>query len=131
MASVGGSWGSVDAFFAGSLLPSTDPPKIKAARPSRISKLGGIAANAAKTVQLNEHRDSGSVALGGKPKFEFVHLAIAAPTPNSGFAVRGRHAVGLERLSEAPKLNSHREAVFRRRITPSGEFLPRPRLLCR
>jgi hypothetical protein len=82
-------------------------------------------------VELNEYRDSGSVAFGGKPKFEFVHLAIAAPTPNPAFAVRGRHVVGLERLSETPKLKSHWEAVLRRRVTPSGELLLGPCLLCR
>jgi hypothetical protein len=55
-------------------------------------------------VELNEHRDSGSITLGGKPKLEFVHLAIAAPTPNSGIAIRARYLVGLERLSETPEL---------------------------
>jgi hypothetical protein len=82
-------------------------------------------------VELNKHRDSSSVALSSKPKFEFVHLAVAAPTPNSGFAIRRRYLVGFERLSETPELNSHRQAVPRRRITPSGERLLGPRLLCR
>ena len=58
--------------------------------PSKEAKLRRVATHSAKTVKLNEHRVSGSVALGGKPKLQFVHLAIAAPTPNSGFAVRGR-----------------------------------------
>ena len=82
-------------------------------------------------MELNEHRDSGSVALGGKPKFEFVHLAIAASAPNSGFAVRGRHVVGLESVSETPELKSHWEGVPRRRITPSGKRLLGPHLLGR
>ena len=93
--------------------------------------LQGVAAHAAETVELNEHRDAGSVALGCKPKLEFVHLTVAAPTPNSGFAIRRRYLVGFERLSETPELNSHRQAVPRRRITPSGERLLGPRLLCR
>ena len=52
-------------------------------------RYGRVAAHAAETVELNEHRDSGSVALGGKPKLEFMHLAVTAPTPNSAVAVRG------------------------------------------
>jgi hypothetical protein len=55
----------------------------------KIPKLGRGAAHAAETVELNKHCDSGSVALGGKPKLEFVHLAVTAPTPNSAVAVRG------------------------------------------